>query len=240
MKNNKKKSNNQTVKKHSSTSSFRKKCFALGVVILFVFVFLIGRVGYIQFIEGDYYKYKENNQSIASTVIEAKRGTIYDCNKKALAISADVDTITVNPDLIKQKGENEEEKTKLLKEKLAHKFSEIFELDYEETLAKLESSKSVETIASKVEIDKVEELKQWLKENKINSGINIDLDTKRYYPYNNLASNLIGFCGTDNQGLDGVELSYDSILKGITGKITTSISVTQDAIPDEEVIYILQ
>ena len=204
------------------------------IIIIVLILVLVSRVGYIQFVKGEYYKEMEYNQSTSSIVIAAKRGTIYDSNKKALAISADVDTISVNPKqiVVKTNGQKNDEKTQELKEKLAKEFSEIFDINYDDTLEKLNSTNETEKIVSKVENDKVEVLKKWLKENKISAGINIDEDTKRYYPYNNLASNLIGVCGTDNQGLDGIELEYDSILKGTNGKITTSISVRKDAIPD--------
>ena len=211
-----------------------KRLLLLLLILLILFVVLTGKIIYWQFIKGEYLKQREHNQSVGSSVIYAKRGIIYDCNKKALALSADVDTISVNPDLI----QTDEPEQKDNKEKLAKKFSEMFSLDINEVREKLNSDRDVVTIASKVETNKVEELRKWLKENKIYGGINIDKDTKRYYPYNNLASNLIGFCGTDNQGLDGVELSYDSILKGTNGKRTTSISVTQEAIPDNKETYI--
>ena len=68
--------------------------------------------------------------------------------------------------------------------------------------------------------EKADELRVWMQNNNITTGINIDEDTKRYYPFNNLASQVIGFCGSDNQGLDGIEALYDKILKGSTGKIT--------------------
>ena len=99
-------------------------------------------------------------------------------------------------------------------------------------MAKVNSQSSVETIAKKVEEDKVNELKQWIKDNNIGVGINIDEDSKRYYPYNNLASQVIGVCGTDNQGLSGIEYSYDSILKGVSGQITTSIDAAKGEIPN--------
>ena len=193
-----------------------------------------------QIVKGKELREREQLQSIASSTIDAKRGIIYDCNKKALAISADVDTITVNTKLITVKvdGNVDEEKTKSLKEKIAKEFSDLFKLDYNETLNKLNSEKSTETIAEKVETDKVKELKNWMKENSTYSGINIDEDTKRYYPFNNLASNLIGFCGSDNQGLDGIELEYDDVLKGTNGKLTTAISASQKAIPDSNKEYI--
>jgi len=70
-----------------------------------------------------------------------------------------------------------------------------------------------------------------MKENDIYSGINIDNDTKRYYPYNTLASNLIGFCGDDNQGLEGIEAKLDNLLTGTPGKIVTSTDTYQREIP---------
>ena len=229
---------NKKIKKVNKVSN--KRVILVLVALILLFVILIGRIGYIQFVQGAWLKQREYSQSTSNTVISARRGTIYDSNGKALAISAAVDTVSVNPEYInvKDDGVTNEEKTKELKEKMAKAFSEIFELNYDEVLTKLNSDKNVETIVSKVETDKVDILKKWLEENDASAGVNIDEDTKRYYPYENLASNLIGFCGTSNQGLDGVELSYDDVLKGTNGKLSTRISVTQEAIPDENQEYI--
>ena len=209
--------------------------------ILLIFVILLGRVAWLQFVDGEELKRREYSQSTSSTLISAKRGTIYDSTGKALAISVDVDTISVNPSYIKAKGKNgqtDEEATNELRNKMADKMAEIFSLDREEVYKKLTSSNSVETIVSKVETDKVSELETWLEENKAKAGVNIDADVKRYYPYNNLASNVIGFCGSNNQGLDGIELSYDDVLKGTSGRLTTAIDVTREAIPDQNEEYI--
>ena len=116
--------------------------------------------------------------------------------------------------------------------------SDIFSLDYNETLEKVNSKSQVETIIKKVEQDKVDELKNWMEENEVSVGINIDEDTKRYYPYNNVASNVIGFCGNDNQGLSGIESKWDSVLKGTPGKIVSSKGSNQQEIPDSEETYI--
>ena len=235
---NKKAKEDNRIQKTVKVSIKRLKGFL--IFILVVFIALVAIIGKLQFIDGTWLKERAYSQSTSSTVVSAKRGTIYDSNGKALAISAEVDTVSVNPEylVIKEKGEVNKEKTQELREKMAQKFAEIFSLEYDDVLKKLNSSRSVETIASKVETDKVTTLKTWLKENKISSGVNIDEDVKRYYPYNNLASNLIGFCGTNNQGLDGIELSYDDELKGTNGKLTTAISVTQTAIPDQNEQYI--
>ena len=235
---NKKAKEDNRIQKTVKVSIKRLKGFL--IFILVVFIALVAIIGKLQFIDGTWLKERAYSQSTSSTVVSAKRGTIYDSNGKALAISAEVDTVSVNPDylVVKEKGEVNKEKTQELRDKMAQKFAEIFSLEYEDVLKKLNSSRSVETIASKVETDKVTTLKAWLSENKISSGVNIDEDVKRYYPYNNLASNLIGFCGTNNQGLDGIELSYDDELKGTNGKLTTAISVTQTAIPDQNEKYI--
>ena len=228
-------------KRNNNIKITPKKMLVLALVFIVVFTILLGRVAWIQFIDGAWLKEKEYSQSTSSTLISAKRGTIYDSTGKALAVSVEVDTVSVNPELIKAKGKDgksDEEATEELKRNMANAFAEIFELNSEDVYKKLTSTNSVETIASKVETDKVDKLKTWLEENDVNSGVNIDEDVKRYYPYDNLASNLIGFCGSNNQGLDGIELSYDDVLRGTSGKLTTAIDVTRDAIPDKNEEYI--
>ncbi len=227
-------------KKVNNVKITPKKLFILAIAFILLFALLLGRVGWLQFVDGDWLREKEYSQSTSSTLISAKRGTIYDATGKALAVSVEVDTISVNPSYIKAKGKDgktDEEATEELKRNMANVMAEIFELDSEEVYKKLTSTNSVETIASKVETDKVEKLREWIKENDA-TGINIDEDVKRYYPYDNLASNVIGFCGSNNQGLDGIELSYDDVLKGTSGKLTTAIDVTRDAIPDKNEEYI--
>ena len=185
------------------------------IVILIVFVLLVGRIAYLQFIDGSHLKELAYQQQTINQILSPKRGNIYDSTGKALAISAQVDTITINPTKIK--GDTDEE-TKTLKETVAKGFSDIFALDYNETLEKVNSNSQVETIIKKVEQEKVDELENWMKENKISVGINIDEDNKRYYPYGELASSVIGFCGSDNQGLSGIESKWDSVLTGTPRK----------------------
>lgn len=96
----------------------------------------------------------------------------------------------------------------------------------------------METIIKKVEQEKVEQLKVWMDENNIKVGINIDEDTKRYYPYGSVASSVIGFCGNDNQGLSGIEAKWESILTGTPGKIVSSKGSDQREIPNAEETYI--
>lgn len=212
-----------------------KKLKYIFISVLLIFVLLLVRLGYLQFIDSSHLKELAYQQQAINQILSPKRGNIYDSTGQSLAVSVQVDTITINP--AKISGKNDEE-TKSKKELVAKGLSDIFSLNYDETLEKVNSKSSVETIAKKVEKDKVEQLKTWMKDNKISVGINIDEDTKRYYPYNNLASSVIGFCGADNQGLSGIEAKWDNILKGTPGKIVSYKASDQNEIPNTEETYI--
>ena len=234
-----KKNNNKVVKMKNGLESKNlihiKKLKILMISTILIFVILIGRIGFLQFVQGNSLKESAYKQQTINQIISPKRGNIYDANGKSLAIGAQVDTITINPTKIVKNDDND---TKNYKEKVAKGLSEIFELDYNETLEKVNSTSQVETIAKKVEQEKVDTLKQWMSENKISVGINIDEDTKRYYPYSSVASNVIGFCGSDNQGLSGIEATWESVLTGTPGKIVSSKGSNQQEIPNSEEEYI--
>ncbi len=190
-------------------SNKKKMKNALYIAIL-IFICLLIRIGIIQFIQGKELSQLAYEQQTLDRVINPKRGTIYDATgKNILAQSSTVNTITVNPVNIPKEN----------KEKVAKILSEIFEKDYETVLKKVTKKSSIETIARKVDKEKADELRTWMEKNNITGGINIDEDTKRYYPYNTLASQVIGFCGSDNQGLDGIEAKYEEELKGKKGAI---------------------
>ena len=141
--------------------------------------------------------------------INPKRGTIYDCTGEVLAESSSVESVSINPLNISKEE----------KEKVARELSDVFELDYEKVLKKVTKRSSIETIVKKAEKEKTDELRIWMRDNNITTGINIDEDTKRFYPFNNLAAQIIGFSGSDNQGLDGIEAKYDKELSGMKGAI---------------------
>lgn len=195
--------------KKGEISRKKRMKFAL-IIVTIVFIAMIVRVAWIQFIKGEELKQMAYLQQTLDRKINPKRGTIYDTTGKTiLATSSTVETITINP--LNIKAEN--------KEKVANKFVELFELDYEKVIKKLNKKTAIEIIAKKVEKEKTNQLREWMEQEGITSGINIDEDTKRFYPYNNLASQIIGFCGSDNQGLAGIEARYDKELKGENGKI---------------------
>lgn len=222
-------------KKNTNRKSFSadrplpiKKLRTVLIISFIIFILLIIRIFWIQFINGSWLKEKAYRQQTSSKLISPERGSIFDVNGKALAISEEVDTISINPARIPSDK----------KELVAKGLTEIFSLDYNETLSKVNSDSAVETIIKKVEADKVKELERWMSKNKIKTGINIDGDSRRYYPYKELASQVIGFCGTDNQGLAGVESSYDNILTGRSGKIVTTIDLNNSEISDNHTTYV--
>ncbi len=203
------------------------------ICLIIIFLLLIVRIGFLQFVQGNELKTKANAQQTTTRTIAANRGTIFDCNGRVLASSANVDIISVNPKSILYS-----DKTEVPKEILASKFSELFELDYTEALNKLNQDSSYITITSKAESEDVTALKAWMSECKITSGINIDSTINRYYPYNTLASNLIGFTGSDTHGSWGLEDSLDSILAGIDGKVVMLTDSINSEIPNQEKTYI--
>lgn len=204
-----------------------------GIIITIGFVLVIFNLSYIIFAKGNEYKQAAYAQQTKSQIISSNRGTIYDSNGETLAISVSVDTVSFNPGKIKYASGK-----KVENEIIAQKFSELFGLTEEEIIQKLNSSSSVVVIARKVEKDIVDNLKQWMEENNITSGINIDEDTKRYYPNGSLASTLIGFCGTDNTGLTGLEERWNSVLVGTPGVSIVTSDVNGDAISDEGEEYV--
>ena len=214
-----------------------KKLKAIFIIIVILILALLIRIGILQFVDGNSLKESAYKQQTINQIISPKRGKIYASTGEALAISARVDTITINPQKIVDENKDEE-KTKALKEKVAKGLSEIFELNYEDVLEKVTSDSQFQTIAKKVDQDKVTKLKEWMKENKVTVGINIDEDSKRYYPYETICSSILGFCGTDNQGITGIESKWDSVLTGTPGKIVSSKGSDQKEIPDSEETYI--
>lgn len=210
----------------TSLSNKKKMKNALFVVLI-VFVLFTIRLAYIQFVWGAELSEKAWEQQSQSRTITAKRGTIYDSTGKyILAENSSVESISINPTNIPQE----------IKDKVAHALCDIFELDYEKISKKVHKRSSIESIVKKVDKSKADELRNWMDTNGITTGINIDGDSKRYYPYGSLASQVIGFCGSDNQGLDGIEAKYDSQLKGTNGKINRQTNASGISLGEENYV----
>ena len=200
---------------------------SLFVAFLVLFMLLL-RIGYIEFFKGKELQVLAYDQLVQKRSVNPKRGTIYDSSGKyVLAVSSTAYTVSVNPTNIPSEK----------KEIIVKKLSDLFQLDYNTVFKKISKRSSIETIVRKIEKDKANELRTWLLDNNIDTGVNIDEDSKRYYPYANLASQVIGFCGGDNQGLDGVEAKYDDILSGMAGSISRETDATGEEIGTEGEVY---
>lgn len=194
-----------------SVNTKKRVLIMLALCILAVAV-LFSRLVYIQIIKSEYYSQKAYTQQTRSKSVEAKRGTIYDTTgERILAQSISTNIVTAVPNSV----------NKDKKEEIAQNLSKILESDKDEILNKLNKRVSSVTIATKVDQEKSKALLEYINENEI-TGISVDEDMLRVYPYGTLLSHVLGFVGTDNQGLAGIEAYYDSNLSGNPGKIVAS------------------
>ncbi len=199
-----------------------KKRIVLALYISFALCLLLAvRIGWLQFVRGDELQKEAVQQQTRDKIITSKRGTIYDRNMKPLAVSASVYTVVANPKIIKEEKAQEEVATYL---------SKILETDYEDIYKIVTKESGYEYVKRKVESEKSDKIKQLIADDKL-VGIELIEDSKRYYPYSNFASHLIGFTGTDNYGLAGIELQYDKYLTGTSGKIVTATNAAGIDLP---------
>ncbi len=195
------------------------------IVFIILFALLSARFVYWQVVRAEELSQKAYSQQTKNSIISPKRGSIMDKNGVVLARSVTVETISVTPDNVKYK------------EKTAEGLSKILNLDYDTILGKVNKSSVEEVIAKKLDKEVTDQVRKWISEEKI-SGINIYEDTKRYYPKGSFLAQVIGFCGTDNQGLEGLEAKYESVLKGVQGKRVTSKDATGKDMPLDDTSYI--
>ncbi len=173
---------------------------------------LIVRTGWLQIYDGEKLQKQAIEQQTRDKMINSKRGTIFDRNGTVLAISASVETVTVVPNEIKQNEDTED---------VAAMLAEILELEKEDVLKRITRNSSYEIVKRKIEKTQADEIRKNIVDKKI-KGIDLVEDAKRYYPYGNFASHVIGFTGTDNQGLNGIEIMFDKYLKGSPGRIVSA------------------
>ena len=211
----------------------RGKSIAVCVTVIVLLVMLLFRFAYLQFVKGDYYTKKAYAQQNSWRTISAKRGMITDRNGNVLAISVSSCLVNVNQKIIKDNAPNNN--VEAYQKKIAQGLADILKVDYEQTLKKIQSEGRYKLIAEKLEIELGDQVKSWIKEEKI-KGVYVDEDTTRYYPNNNLACHLLGFTGKDDQGLVcGIEVALDSTLTGTAGRIITAVDAAGNELPYDEI-----
>ena len=183
----------------------KRKILVVFLAAFILILYLIGRLVYLMVFDAKYYQQKAEDLHERERDIKAARGEIIDRNGTVLATNRTVCTISV----IHSQIENPE--------KVIEKLSELLEMDADQVRKRVEKISSIERIQSNVDKttgDKIRNLGL--------AGVKVDEDFKRYYPYNELASKVLGFTGGDNQGIIGLEVKYEKYLKGINGKILTT------------------
>ncbi|MBR5306095.1 MAG: PASTA domain-containing protein [Oscillospiraceae bacterium] len=194
------------------TNSMRLRAIFITCCFLGFVALIVANMVNIQIINYESYKAKASSIQLRDTKISPKRGTIYDANMKVLAQSATVWTVFVSP------AESDEEQH----DRIAEKLEEILGADKERTLKKLQNYNSYyEVIEYKIDKPEADAIKIWCDEEEI-LGVNLVEDFKRYYPYGSFAATILGFCGTDNQGLAGLESYYDEELTGVQGRVISA------------------
>jgi stage V sporulation protein D (sporulation-specific penicillin-binding protein) len=182
----------------------RKNIFTVFTIILLIACFLMARLAYIMIYRADYYGVRAQQLHERERPIKAERGIIYDRNGIEIASNKPVCTISVIHSQIK----DPETVIKLLSETLG--------LSEDKVRKRVEKVSSIERIKANVDKDTADKIRNYDLD-----GVMVDEDYKRYYPYGSLASKVIGFTGSDNQGIIGLEVEYDKYLQGIDGTILT-------------------
>ncbi len=197
----------------AARSEVRLRILFVAAVFLALLLCVVARLWYLQIDQYEEYTKRVLNQQLRDTAIPANRGTIYDRNMKVLASSATVWDIVAAPNAIEKEDETA----------VADVLCGIFpELDRETLLEKIGNKKSAYyRVKKQVSKDVADQVRAALLEKEL-SGVSFEQSSKRYYPYGAFASNIIGFVGSDNQGLTGVELYYDDALSGTDGRVISA------------------
>ena len=182
----------------------RKKAVILTGLVFIVLITLIGRLSVIMIFESEYYLNRAQDLHERERNIKASRGNILDTNGVVLAANKTVCTISVIHSQIK----DNERVTEVLADELG--------LERNDVLKRVEKVTSIEKIASNVDKETGDRIRGYELE-----GVKVDEDYKRYYPFSTLASKVLGFTGSDNQGIVGLEAKYDTYLSGNNGQILT-------------------
>ncbi len=181
----------------------RRLLFYLACCVL-GFAVLLGRLVYIELFRADAWQQMAYEQQTRDRLITPKRGSITDRNGVGIAQTQTVTAVSVIPSQVKEK------------EKTAQFLADTLDLSYEEVLEKVKQRVALVRIQTKVDMETAQKIRQ-----ADVAGVKVDEDVQRVYPYQDLAAQVIGFVGKDNQGIIGLEAKYDEMLKGEQGKILT-------------------
>lgn len=187
-----------------------------------MFIVLFFKLYSLQITRHEELQAKAVSQQTRSSVVTANRGTIYDASGNILAISSTAETIFLSPKEINDALNDKDAPATWTKEMLASALSDILDISEEGILKKMARTDSMyEVLKYRVEEDIADQVRKYINDNKV-KGVFLTTDAKRYYPYGDLASHVIGFVGTDYTGLFGLEAEYQDALEGQSGLVVTA------------------
>lgn len=198
--------------KGTTIRMWHRTIFILFVLMVVGFGAVIFSLVKLQLVRGSELQMRAVDQQLKDTTLTAQRGTIYDCNRKELAKSANVWKVVLEPAYITDENRNV----------IAEGLSKILDIDKDDILKRSRKKTFYDVLKGKVESDVKDKILEFQEKNDITNGIRLIEDYKRYYPYGAFASTVLGFTGTDCQGLSGIEAEYDNELTGVSGRLVTA------------------
>ena len=187
-----------------------------------MFIVLFFKLYSLQITRHEELQAKAVSQQTRSSVVTANRGTIYDASGNILAISSTAETIFLSPKEMNDALNDTENPAAWTKEMVASTLAKILDISEEGILKKMARSDSMyEVLKYRVDEDIADQVRQYINDNKV-KGVFLTTDAKRYYPYSDLAAQVIGFVGVDYTGLFGLEAEYDKELQGQSGLVVTA------------------
>lgn len=206
------------------TIGAKKKLLIFLFCAVFGYLLLFGRILFIEFFRAEEWQELAYEQQTRDRLITPKRGSILDRNGEGIALTETVCAVSVIPVQVKEK------------EKTAAFLAEMLELEQAEVLEKISQNVALVRIKTKVDTETAAEVRKAEL-----PGVEVDEDVRRVYPYSEMAAQVVGFVGKDNQGIIGLEAKYDELLEGKQGKILTltdsrgnEVESKQDRIPPED------
>lgn len=225
---------NQNKKK--TFSETRKRIIITSVAFVVFLIFLFYNLFSLQFINYAYYKNKVYDQITTSSALKAKRGNIYDSNMNLLAAEKTVWRVFVSSREIKKREKRDrKEYTKIISSGL----SEILSFDYDTIFKKISNSNVLDiTIKKNANEEEYKRVLQFINDESLSEMVLTEAQTSRYYPENTLAAHVLGFVGSDLQGLYGLEYTYNDILSGTDGYYLYGKDANGNSLPNEYATYV--
>ncbi|MCI8979237.1 MAG: PASTA domain-containing protein [Clostridia bacterium] len=217
-----------------SLNEIRKRTIVMVLAVIAALTALVVRVGYWQIVRGDELTKKAKAQQQGSSIITASRGNIYDRNGKVLAESASVNTLICNPEDVKADGDATV---------IASKLAPVLNMDTDKIVSLVTKNARYQVIKKRLTTEEADAVKKLLDPNvdkivaKAMSGVYFEDDSKRYYPFN-VAPHILGFTGYDNNGIQGIELTFDDALMGRNGSIETNQNANGTTLSQKQAEYL--